>query len=213
VNAPSHHPSDDTLLAYSAGTVSEGLAVFVAAHLTFCPRCRDAVAVLDLAGQALVPPGGEGQRMAPSVEQVLARLDDEPQQAASRPPADAVLPAPLRERVGALEDLAWRSLPLGVAHARLDLQGASTFLYDFPPGLTLPAHHHESVERAMPLVGGFSDEEASYGPGDVSVKGGDHSHHVTIDAGDRCLALFVNDGEIVPDSLPLRWLSRLAGLG
>jgi len=214
VNVPHHHPPEDDLLAYSAGTASEGLSVLVACHLTFCPACRDTVAFLDQLGGALVPDEPTADAALPSLDALLARLADEPAAAAKpRPVPDDVLPAPLRERVGGMADLPWRQLPLGVAHASVDLGDTPAFLYDFPPGLTLPDHHHEGgVERAMPLVGGFSDDRGSYGPGDLCITGEDHCHHVQVDDDGRCVCLFVNDGAIVIDNLALRLLAMIGGL-
>lgn len=199
-------------MAYAAATAPEAVAVLVACHLTFCGRCREVVGDLDALAPALAPSADATE--LPPVEALFDRLSSDvaPSGPPSRRPDDDPLPRPLRERVGGLADLAWRRLPLGVAQAWLELDGAHAFLVDFPAGMTLPDHHHEGVERAMPLVGGFRAEGVSYGPGDLSVAEGDAVHHVQVDEDGRCLCLFVNDGEVLPQSATLRIVGRLLGL-
>jgi len=210
VNAPRHHPTEEDLFAYATGTANEAVAVLVACHLTFCPACRAEVAAIEAVGAALGPGPAPVPPVLPSAEALLARAAPE-----ARPDpvtADEVFPAPLRERVGPAAGLPWRRLPMGVAHAAIELQGGHCFLYDFPAGLVLPSHHHQGLERAMPLTGGFTDDEGTFGVGDVSLKAGHRSHQVRIDEGERCVCLFVNDGAIVPDNLALRLAAKLSGL-
>ena len=35
-----HHPAEEILLGYAAGSLNEAAALIVATHLTYCPRCR-----------------------------------------------------------------------------------------------------------------------------------------------------------------------------
>ena len=35
-----HHPGEELLLDYASGAAQEGVALIVAAHLCFCPACR-----------------------------------------------------------------------------------------------------------------------------------------------------------------------------
>ena len=47
---PSHHPSDDLLIAYAAGAQEDPVALAVATHLALCPRCRKEVSRLEELG-------------------------------------------------------------------------------------------------------------------------------------------------------------------
>ena len=38
-----HHPSDATLAAFASGTLDEARGIVVAAHLSLCAQCRNAV--------------------------------------------------------------------------------------------------------------------------------------------------------------------------
>jgi len=50
-----HHIGDDTLMAYSNGTLAESLSVVVATHLAICPKCRRSLAMMeDMAGLLLM---------------------------------------------------------------------------------------------------------------------------------------------------------------
>ncbi len=207
---PIHQVQAADLAAYAAGTLREGLEVFVACHLTFCPRCREEVERLELAAAALWSEA-EGTSSV-GLDAMLAVLDA-PAVPSARPEVlapDERPPAPLRRRVGPARGLSFRRYPMGIGHRPLPELGEGAFLLDLPPELALPSHVHEGVERVLVLSGGFSSGGRAYGPGDVSVEGSDAAHDdVRIDPGERCLCLFVNDGAIVPEQGWLRPLARL----
>ena len=49
-----HHPSDETLAAFAAGTLDEARALVVATHVALCPHCRGAVQMMEAVGGALI---------------------------------------------------------------------------------------------------------------------------------------------------------------
>lgn len=49
-----HHISDDFLVEYAAGTLSEGWSLGVASHLALCPECRHRLAAMEGAAGALL---------------------------------------------------------------------------------------------------------------------------------------------------------------
>src|SRR5215469_1685664 len=51
---PNFHPSEETLLAYAAGTLQQPQAVVVASHAALCPVCRAAIASGAAVGGALL---------------------------------------------------------------------------------------------------------------------------------------------------------------
>ncbi|MBA3326136.1 MAG: zf-HC2 domain-containing protein [Rhodobacteraceae bacterium] len=51
------HATPELLTAYADGSLSEGLSLLVASHLTFCPACRRRVARLEALGGALLCDG------------------------------------------------------------------------------------------------------------------------------------------------------------
>ena len=45
---PSHHLDGEMLLAYAAGNLGEAASVLVATHLSWCPKCRGALAAAEV---------------------------------------------------------------------------------------------------------------------------------------------------------------------
>ncbi|KJS36319.1 MAG: hypothetical protein VR70_14045, partial [Rhodospirillaceae bacterium BRH_c57] len=86
-----HHPSDAVLVAYGAGSLGEGLALVVAGHLAFCPRCRDRIASIEAVGGALLeeiePQAPEAAMDPGALDAMLARLDTLPADVPLPPPA------------------------------------------------------------------------------------------------------------------------------
>jgi len=99
-----HHPSDAVLVAYGAGSLGEGLALVVAGHLAFCPRCRDRIASIEAVGGALLeeiePQAPEAAMDPGALDAMLARLDTLPADVPLPPPAAPDVAAKLPGRAG-----------------------------------------------------------------------------------------------------------------
>lgn len=220
---PVHHVPSDTLFAFAAGNGAPGEDLLVACHLTLCPDCRTASLEAEAVGAALfercaAAPLGEG-----ALEAVLQALDRGPPAPEPNPPSSGAdrgwAPAPLRALLGPIEQVPWRAVAQGVRVAQVPISGLQrVFLMDFPPSVRIPSHGHHGIERALVLRGGFTDERAAFGLGDVSWRDdaeehvvGERAHRVTIDADGPCTTLFVNDG---PTDMGLltglvdRWMFR-----
>ena len=50
----SHHPSEQTLLAYATGSLPEALAIVTATHIGQCTLCQGSVATLEATGGAVL---------------------------------------------------------------------------------------------------------------------------------------------------------------
>lgn len=197
MNQPTHHVPDEDLLSYAAGTLSAGVELLVACHLTLCPRCRVQLRLAEQIGGSLfgaLTPACTALQPTP----VAAPASAPATPVGPTPPTrSGVLPAPLRRHVGAIEAVPWRRVGMGVRIADLELQGPEqTFLIAFPPGLTVPSHHHQGTERGLVLQGGFADTAGHYLRGDVSLQEGDLEHHSVIDRDGPCTTLFVMDGPV-----------------
>ena len=49
-----HHPSEEILFAYSAGTLPEAFNLMIASHLSLCDHCRALVESFDAVGGAVI---------------------------------------------------------------------------------------------------------------------------------------------------------------
>ena len=66
-----HHPGNDLLLGYAAGSLAESWSLAIAAHLSHCPACRRDMEMAESVGAALLR-DVSAERMAPdALERVL----------------------------------------------------------------------------------------------------------------------------------------------
>jgi putative transcriptional regulator len=204
-----HHVPDDALLAYAAGSSSVGEDLLVACHLTLCPACREAVDAADRVAAALAARAPAADLPPDALGHLLARLDDPAPVAPPPAPPCPYFPAPLRRAVGPLASVRWRPVGFGVGVSPLPVGGGHqrVFLMDFPPGLRLPSHGHDGVERGLVLRGGFTADGRAYARGDVSWQDEPHHDVVVDDDGERCTTLFVSDG---PMTFGSGWIDRFA---
>jgi len=193
------HASAEILTAYADGSMSDGMSLLVASHLTFCPECRDRVARLEALGGAVL---AEGEEVAPSVDCLagaIARIDAAVTLAAeAAAPVDpgSPLPSPLRDRMGCgLADIRWRFLLPGLAEHRLDgFGGDQVSLIRARPGVRILQHTHVGDEATLILAGRMRDGDRMFARGDVSLAGAADDHHPQIVGSETCLCLVVLSG-------------------
>ena len=191
---PTHHPADDLLIAYAAGSQDEPLALVVATHLALCPRCRTEVERLEELGGVLLDEQTPEALGDESLERVLARLDEAapeepPQRAAASAPVDTRVPRPLRDYLGAgLDELDWTSFR-GLEKVELlrEASGFRTRLMRIKSGTAMPVHTHEGSELTLVLAGGFSDEHGHFLRGDLAEADASVDHRPIADPGEDCI--------------------------
>ena len=200
---PQHHPGDELLLSYAAGSQDEPTALVVATHLALCPRCRREVSRYEELGGVLLDDQNTAELSDGSLGRILACLDDEtheePAETTSRPmDADLVVPRPLRDYLGTnLDQLGWKSFR-GLKKVELlpELPGVRTRLMRIKSGTAMPAHTHEGTELTLVLDGGFSDEHGHFLRGDFAEADPSINHRPIADPGDDCLCLAVTDAPL-----------------
>jgi putative transcriptional regulator len=201
---PTHHPSEDLLFDYAAGTAHEAEGLVIATHLALCPGCRRKVRELETIGGALLDQLAATPPRPPALEALLGRLDEpEPPPTAAAPAFDAVtrrlVPAPLRAYLGAsLKDIAWRPVARGLAEHALPLAapGFKTQLLRIAAGAAIPRHGHRGSETVLVLDGGFSDARDHYLRGDMAVSDAGVVHRPVADRDGDCLCLIVLEGGV-----------------
>ena len=105
-----HHPPTDFLTEYAAGALPVAQSACVAAHLSYCQRCRQSVEKLEDIGGAhfeQLDPQPVGESV---LERVMARLDDpQPLRYAPNEVSDTQLPGLLDRLInGNYADLVWK---------------------------------------------------------------------------------------------------------
>lgn len=196
-----HRPSDETLAAFAAGRLDEGLALVVAAHVENDGESRARVADFQSLQGALLEtvapvamaagPGDlidRGAASAPTVK---------------RPSAEPALPGVLSPyAVGP-----WRPIGIKVAMRRVDVPGsdARVFMLRAGPGIALPHHRHTGFEWTTILAGAYEHEYGRYAAGDFDEADADHVHTPHVDAVEGCTCLVAVTGEVLFQG----WLGRL----
>jgi putative transcriptional regulator len=211
-----HHPSDDHLLAYAAGTLPESWALAVATHAAMCPDCRAAIDAAERVGGVLLDDVAPVRMDNDALDRVLARIEgtagDTPAETA-RGTADIALPQPLRGYVERSGGMHWRRLGLGIRQIELATSDdANARLLRIAAGLPVPAHSHRGDEFTLVLDGGFSDATGHFGPGDLQLADDDLTHRPVADPGRDCICLAVTRAPLRFESLAVRMLQPILGI-
>lgn len=198
---PRFHASDDLLLEYAAGSLSEPAALLVATHLALCPECRRKVWEYEAVGGALLQELPPAALQPDALERALSAIDlAGPDTIDVRETSvDPRLPQPLRDYVGRdVEAVAWRSRGRGIHEHELSVpgEGFTTKLIRIAAGETVPRHTHEGNEITLVLSGGFTDEAGHYERGDIAFATADVDHSPQADPDEDCLCLAVTDGAL-----------------
>lgn len=197
-----HRPSDETLAAFAAGTLDEGLSVVVATHLerdaTSRRRLRDFEAV-----QGALLEGAEPAPMAATPDAVLGAAPARVRSEALFSPGEPDLPKVLRPY--ALGP--WRRIGLRISMRRVDVPGAEArvFMLRAGPGVGLPHHRHSGLEWTTILSGAYEHEHGRFAAGDFDEADSDHVHTPRVDPVEGCTCIAAVTGDVLFQG----WLGRL----
>jgi putative transcriptional regulator len=213
----SHHFDDATLMAYSAGTLPQGMALLVACHLHWCPHCRERMHATDAVGGALLEQLPPSHLQADAFEQLLARLDEPEHELCTSVPeayANPELPAPLAQLLDKpLDELPWKRIGYGVKQLDLHLDGpGAARLLRISPGVSVPHHTHGGNELTLILKGSYNDELGRFCQGDVADLDGEVSHQPLVDTDEECICLIATDAPLKFSGLVGRLVQPFIGL-
>jgi putative transcriptional regulator len=203
---PRPSPSEERLLAYAAGTLSQPEAVVVSACLSLRPDAAAWVGRLQaVGGEILVdmPPAALDED---ALARALARVDADPGEAAPPPPLNDMpeLPEPLRRYP--LGRWRWAGPGVQVRDVLGPREGdLRVILLKIAPGCTTPMHTHGGVELTCVLSGAYATAEAEFHPGDFEEADGEVTHQPRVISDEPCLCIAALDGQIVLDG----WFGRL----
>lgn len=198
-----HHPSDETLAAFAAGSLDEARSVVVAAHVALCPRCRATIGALEQIGGTLIDQAAPAPLRAEALDAALARIG------AVAPPAPVSRTAADYPEVLAPYAVGpWRWIGPGLHWRGADVpsrDGTRVFMLKSAPGSALPHHGHSGVEWTCVLEGAFRHELGRYGPGDFDDADDSVDHTPFVEPGATCICLVALQGQ-----LELRgWIGKL----
>lgn len=194
------HVTPELLAAYADGSMSDGMSLLVASHLTYCPECRSRVARLEAVGGAFIAVEEPEAPDPACLSRVLERLDtgmDEPN-APQAVGSDLPLPRPILARLGPeASDIHWRFLLPGLSDHKLSgFDGEDVSLLRAKPGVRILPHTHSGDEATLVLTGQLRDGERIYGRGDVALADEHDNHRPEIVGDETCICLVVLTGRM-----------------
>ena len=216
-----HHLSEELLLDYSSGALSEAWSIAVAAHLSKCSHCRALHAKLEEVGGSLLTDSGPQGLSDGIFEKVLDRLDEAEATACDKVSYNAEwvskygIPAVVTDYLTAdTKKLPWKSLGLGVSQIVLETKDSSATarLLKIPAGKKVPHHSHNGRELTVIFSGGFTDETGSYGPGDIQEIHDNAEHQPWVREGEDCICLAVTEAPLKFTNVAVRLAQPLIGI-
>ena len=146
-----HHLSDEILVGYAAGTLSEAFNLLVATHISLCDECRAALGAHESIGGAMLA----GDDIAPVSDNALDAVLNMITNSTPKDPivsqqptkGNRVFPSPLQDYVGGdLADVSWRAVGGGVRQCVLKTSNDATIrLLSIPGGAEMPDHGHRGT--------------------------------------------------------------------
>jgi putative transcriptional regulator len=196
-----HRPSDETLAAFAAGQLDEGLAVVVACHVEADRQSRRRLRELQAVQGALLDTV-EPVAMASGPSQVATAAPAEPA-SATVPMSETGMPKVLRPYGFG----PWRPIGIRIAMRRVEVPGADArvFMLRAGPGIALPHHKHTGFEWTTILAGAYEHEYGRYATGDFDEADAEHDHTPLVDPVDGCTCIVAMTGSVQLQG----WLGRL----
>lgn len=189
-----HHPDSLSLMEYSAGNLSQPHALCIKLHLDQCPHCRSRVDTLDSLGAVMMDQQPKVSVSDTSFEQLLARIDSAPAEAA--PAVKTPRLSPLQKLLGEdINQLPWKR-QLGDVSV-LDIsdkfpdQNERVVLQKLVAGGKAPAHTHRGNETTIVLQGAFADQKGVFNQWDFVVLNEQDEHKPVAVGCEDCITLSV----------------------
>jgi putative transcriptional regulator len=199
----------EALLAdYANGLLSRPLEILMETHLAMNPdSARAARMMMQIGGWILEnsEPVSMSEGSWQNLLDMIAEEEEESYPAAAHQQQVAAqdnmpgFPRPLADYMPALDSPdGWRRIGLGLQECKLDfgLASGQATIYRIAPGSGVPSHSHDGNEVTLVLAGGFTDENGTYGPGDIAIQASGTEHRPIADDDGECIVFAVNEGSI-----------------
>lgn len=221
MNGVMHRLGDEWVMAYAAGSLSEGESIIVASHLSYLGDAARRLAMAEAAGGAMVEKLAPDTMSPDALAKTLALLDApetgtgtkaEPEAAPAplpRPAAGDPLPPALRAWLGkSVDELRWTPIGPGMKKVNLWRGGPNDqrlWMLRARAGADIPMHGHSGTELVLVLKGSLEDAHGIYRAGDIEVCDSDIVHSLRTGPDEECICLALTEG-------PTRfkgWVARL----
>ena len=196
-----HHPPDELLGAFAAGTLDLGQHVAIATHLVGCAKCRGAVQAMEHVGGAVLaalPPSAMSDGSFEALQRRLDEASEIPAPVQRQGRAFRDVPG-LPDFLGSYPDSSWRwiSPKVHLRPIRLPEPSATrVFLLKSSPGTRMIEHTHTGFEMTCVLSGSFVHAGGQFGPGDFDLGDGAVDHDIRIDSMEDCICLVAMQGDL-----------------
>lgn len=188
--AITHHPTDETLAAYAAGTLDEARRLIVAMHVSRCAACADQVGRFEAVGGAFLDSAPTVSLRSDALEAVLRRIDESSRSSNEAPGEDPLSSYALGP---------WRWVGPGVRQRSVSVPqvaGMKVFMLKAAPGTKLPHHKHTGYEWTCVLEGAFEHQFGRYGAGDFDEADETMEHKPVVCRGVPCICIVALQGGI-----------------
>jgi putative transcriptional regulator len=196
-----HHPTDELLLAYAAGTLDQGQHIAIATHLLACTSCRSWVQSLEGLGGSVLSALPASAMAGDALSRIEARLDEPAFSVPSeqrRMDTHSDVPG-LPAFVRGLPAGKWKWVAPNLHLKRLALTDPGdtrVFLLKSSPGSRFLPHGHTGFEMTSVLTGSFNHDGKHYGPGDFDFGDSDTGHAIEIGPSGDCISLVAMQGDL-----------------
>lgn len=204
-----HHPDDNLLAEYSAGSIPWALSLGVATHLHFCSECKARVANMNQIGAAMMSQCRPHAVEVDAFSQLMAKIRQAGpgEGGAEREPQAPVrhkdhmlnnLPKVVAKLMPKDKPLRWRYMSPHLKMARLKT-GQDKYEVGFhriSVGGKVAEHGHRGLEVTIVLKGSFSDGDGVYSPGDFLVRQSGEVHRPTAAQNEDCLCLSIVEAPV-----------------
>ena len=216
-----HHPNTNILFEYAAGSLGLAQSIAVAAHLHFCPHCRQQVGAFEELGAAVMLNADDPEVSDELFDSIMQKVESEDSMPAAAPkqadqPHDSLrgLPSVVAQIIGKKSNLQWKKLSksLQIAPLKTGQHRCEVSLHKINAGGKVMSHDHKGLEYTLVLKGSFSDENGVYHPGDFLLKQPGEEHRPYATANRDCLCLTVVEAPVKFTGIFSRLLNPLLRL-
>jgi putative transcriptional regulator len=215
-----HHPSDNILVEFAAGTLDTAQAVAVNAHLHFCTKCQQNIKKMEQTGGAMLDSLDPEALADNSFDKLLSAIDviaannisrnlntngifvnsksDLRSEEALKVAHDYGRLPNVVAKMMSQKTLKWRyvnsSLQTSLLVAGQNVHQVS--LQKISAGGVAPEHDHSGTEMTVVLKGSFSDKDGIYQEGDFILKEPGQIHQPISARNEDCLCLSIESAPV-----------------